>query len=247
MAKLKICAMSDLHGTLPFTEEIGKVDVVVLCGDTVPMAYQRSGKLSNLWLRDEFKSWIDGLDCDRVIMIAGNHDFYFSYEDKTFIKDLFKELCGEKLVYLQDESYEYKGVKFYGCPWCKGPLKWAFCPNDINRDITRYYEMIEDCDVLLTHQPASLFNIGISYYWTEKPQDWSSKALLDAIAKKDILVNFCGHIHSGDHQRATYVSGNHSTVFYNVSLMGETYNWDYQPRFVEVDTKNKTVLEIQKS
>ena len=237
--------MSDLHGLLPLSYELKNVDVIVLCGDVVPLEYQRSSKLTKTWLQYDFKAWIDSLKCEKVIMISGNHDFFFSYYDSSVIKNFLNENVGDKLVYLEDESYTYNGVKFYGCPWCKGPYGWAFCPKDTNLDITKYYEMIEDCDVLLTHQPAAIGNIGTSYYWTERPQDWSSKELLDAIDKKNILVNFCGHIHSGSHNRVTHASKEGATVFYNVSLMGETYNWDYEPRYVSIDTEKKIVNELK--
>ena len=52
--KLRICAMSDLHGTLPFTNNFEQSDITILCGDTVPLNYQRSDELTEDWFATEF-------------------------------------------------------------------------------------------------------------------------------------------------------------------------------------------------
>ena len=46
--------MSDLHGHLPTPEQIEKVDVVVICGDVVPLKIQRASMFVDEWLRNEF-------------------------------------------------------------------------------------------------------------------------------------------------------------------------------------------------
>ena len=158
--QMKICAMSDLHGHLPDPEQIEQVDVVVICGDIVPLKIQRASMFVDEWLKNEFKEWVQLLPCERVILTPGNHDFYFHSITRTKLEDTLNHI-GKKLVYLEDSSYIYKGVSFYGCPWCTGPLDWAFCPGNSMLfhgtykeivTIEDMYNKIPECDVLLTGQ-----------------------------------------------------------------------------------------------
>lgn len=247
MSKLSICALSDIHGVL--LKDISKTDVVVICGDIIPLNFQRMINVSENWLLDEFKSWVQNLPCEKVIITPGNHDFYFAHYPKEIIKELFNKNIGEKLVLLIDELYEYKGVTFYGCPWCDGPNNWAFCPSNksiLYEYIKNRYNKIPHCDVLLTHQPAKIGNLGVSYWWDNaRSSDWSSEGLRKSIVDKDILVNFCGHIHSGEHNGVEYPTIACKTVFYNVSILDEDYNIFYHPTYIEIDTDNKTVTQCQ--
>ena len=90
--QIKICAMSDLHGHLPDPEQIEQVDVVVICGDIVPLKIQRTRILVEEWLINEFKDWVQLLPCERVIMIPGNHDFHFHQLSRTKIEDTINQI-----------------------------------------------------------------------------------------------------------------------------------------------------------
>ena len=248
MSSIKICALSDIHGKPPNPTSIDPVDVVVICGDTVPLEYQRSNELTEEWFGTEFKDWVKCLRCDRVVIIAGNHDFWMFSKEKEYIKSKFREWCPSKVVYLQDELYGYNGVTFYGCPWCQGPLNWAFCPGNKYKSITSitpYYEQIPECELLLTHQPPKIGDLGVSFYWDPVYKaDWSSDDLRLNIKDKNILVNFCGHVHSGKHERIEYPVLGCDTIFYNVSILNERYITEYDPRYIQIDTERKTIIEL---
>ena len=68
----KITAISDLHGDLP---KIDSCDILLICGDTVPLNCQRSGQETRKWLKQEFLPWVDKLECKHVLIIPGNHDW----------------------------------------------------------------------------------------------------------------------------------------------------------------------------
>jgi Icc-related predicted phosphoesterase len=251
--QISICAMSDLHGHLPDPEQIEKVDVVVICGDIVPLKIQRANIFVDRWLKNEFKEWVQLLPCERVILTPGNHDFYFHSITHTKLEDTLNHI-GKKLVYLEDDSYIYKGVSFYGCPWCTGPLDWAFCPGNsmlyhgVFKEIVTIedmYNKIPECDVLLTHQPPSIGNLGTSFYWDKaRAKDWGSDRLRVNLKDKNILVNFSGHVHSGDHERTLYPTLGCDTVFYNVSIKNEQYKVAFQPRYILLNKEDKTVIEM---
>ena len=71
---IKICAMSDLHGYLP---EINPCELVLICGDIVPLSAQGSSRYTSRWYERAFKTWAESLPCDKVIFIAGNHELHF--------------------------------------------------------------------------------------------------------------------------------------------------------------------------
>lgn len=244
---LSLCAMSDMHGWPPDPKKVGHVDVVLICGDTVPLSYQRSNELTEDWFEHEFKDWVSAIACSRIIIIAGNHDFWMFKKSKEYVKNKFREWYGDKVIYLQDEMYIYQGVRFYGCPWCQGPLNWAFCPGDKYHPVPgvmQYYEQIPECDVLLTHQPPKIGDLGVSFYWDPaQREDWSSDNLRLNIKDKNIIVNFCGHVHSGQHTRVEYQVRGCETVFYNVSLLNERYDVAYKPLHLYLDKEKRELKE----
>lgn len=86
MSSIKICALSDIHGKLPNPTSMDPVDIVVICGDTVPLEYQRSNELTEDRFSTEFKDWVKCLRCDRVVIIAGNHDFWMFKKEKEYLE-----------------------------------------------------------------------------------------------------------------------------------------------------------------
>lgn len=66
-----------------------------------------------------------------------------------------------KLIYLQDNSYEYKGIKFYGTPWVKNLPNWAF--NLYEEELEEKYSYIpHKLDILLTHEASTIGASGVS-------------------------------------------------------------------------------------
>ena len=70
MERSLICAISDLHGILI---DIEPCDLVLICGDTIPLNIQSNSKKTKRWLVNEFKPWCESLPCNKVLFIAGNH------------------------------------------------------------------------------------------------------------------------------------------------------------------------------
>ena len=239
---MKICAISDIHGNLV---KIDKCDILLICGDSIPLYLQSNNALSEIWYAEDFAKWVKELPCKKVIMIAGNHDFWLFYHQKEDVQKKFDKWYDGKVIYLQDSEYNYNGFKIYGCPWCEGPVNWAFCPpivalkrnyakNKIDYNlIYSNYKKIPDCDILLTHQPANVDSLGTSYFMDEhKKRNFGSQKLYDIIKERKIKYNFCGHIHTGDHNRVT--SNKCDTVFYNVSLLNEQYELAYSCKYIEI-------------
>lgn len=223
---LKISAISDLHGALPKIEEC---NVVFICGDIFPLEIQRINTECEAWFNGEFADWIDELPCEKVVVIAGNHCFWMERMGYTKILNQIKDnpKLKDKLIYLENNSVELFGLKIFGCPWCDGPWGWAFV------DITgEKYNLIPNCDILLTHQPPRVEKLGCSYPGMIYEENWGSEKLKQKIISKDIKYNFCGHIHTGTHGGVTIPEC--KTKFYNVSIKDEDYKVTFKPTYIEI-------------
>lgn len=244
-----------MHGDLP---HISKCDVLCICGDIVPLYIQRDILACIEWMKNEFKTWCDGIKCERIFLIAGNHDFVFEhlwieyndtfnksdlrwvsvgedYKDcKTFTEFVSKILgLSDNVMFLHDSGYEYKGVTFYGTPHIPELRGWAFY--QYPEVLDEYFSKIPDkLDVLLTHSPGKFVNnTGVSLENHRRPE-YGSAELTKAIKNKDIKVWLCGHVHSGNHNIEEYVRDADNgdvlrTLTANVSIKNENYKVAYKP------------------
>lgn len=229
---IKICAMSDLHGYLP---DVESCELVLICGDIVPLRIQERTKDSYKWFSHEFKEWAEDLPCNKVIFIAGNHELTFPNHYNDY-KELFPN--DSKITYLCHEEYLYKGsdnkeYKIFGTPYCQEFGHWAFMlPDKELRE--KYKDIPEYLDILITHdQPYDYGDILL-----QEDCPWANgehignKELLRAILDKYPSYHFCGHLHSCTHDKVII---NWLTTHYNVSLKDESYNPVYKPLYLEID------------
>ena len=207
---MKIVFISDTHSAHRELE-LPKGDVLVFAGD---MCVSHTGASDEELVKQvrDFDSWLGELDYERKICIAGNHD-------KVFEKSLVTTLSNG--IYLEDEYYEYKGVKFYGSPWTPH-FYGAF--NTDEESLEERYNDIEDVDVLITHGPP--FGVLDSPY---KGDHSGSHALRIAVDRIKPKVHVFGHIH-GDYGNEVH-SG---TQFFNASMAGRSHTemvnepWKYE-------------------
>lgn len=239
---MKIKAMSDNHGYLPDPSEIGQCDVFCICGDIMPLSIQCNFYASVLWYTNQFRDWVNKLNCKRVILTPGNHDFFFEKLEKIIadndipenpyrwvldvhsLKHITQRDRNDKIVYLVDEMFNYKGVTFYGTPYVSSLKNWAFYRSD--DELKERFNMIpEKVDVLLTHQPPKLNDCGLVKQTDafNYLSDFGSDILADVITQRDIKWVLSGHVHSGNH--VSKKVGNTNIV--NVSLKDENYNISY--------------------
>lgn len=227
---ITICAISDLHGTLPVLKPC---DLVLICGDIVPLNIQSNSKRTYKWFKYTFKEWANNLPCDKVIFIAGNHELTFPNKYIAY-KNLFPN--NEKVTYLCNEEYIYKGsdnkeYKIFGCPYCSEFGNWAFMyPGE---DLVNFYTKIpNDLDILITHDQP--FKYGDILLQEDCP--WAhgdhigNPLLLSIIEVRKPRYQFNGHLHSCDHNKI--MIGN--TEHYNVSIKNESYDNVYEPLYLNI-------------
>ena len=212
---MKIIATSDLHGHLP---NIPDGDLLLICGDFVPLEIQRYSRLCRDWMLQEFTDWVNEQPVNKVLFICGNHEVGLE-KCTRFLKDTFP--FNNKITYLEDEEYNYKGLRIYGTPWCKIFYNWAFMLNDIGLQ-SIYSKIPEGLDILMTHDAPYQNEVGFIHDspYVSRVVDASNYILGDIIEEKKPKLSLCGHIHSGTKELAKI----EDTKFVNVSYVDEYYN-----------------------
>ena len=222
---MKIYFLSDTHTNM-FNENYKELilpegDVLCFSGDIMTTGYNE-GEIIH------FLKWLSKQPFKYKIFIAGNHDRLF--ENFPLIpNDIIKEYQQYGIVYLEDSSFEYEGIKFYGTPYQPYFCDWAF--NVENSEYLKdIYRMIpDDVDVLLTHcPPYGILDQSHQSNWSNLTGEKhlgsvELKEVLDEMSQQNIsprVVAF-GHIH-GDGGKKIQIG---NTIYINASLCNE----DYEP------------------
>lgn len=230
-----ICAISDLHGDL--IEYIEPCDLVLICGDLVPLDIQSNSKKTYKWFQTTFKEWAENLPCDKVLFIAGNHELGVEYHQKRYEK-LFPE--NGKVTYLCNSSYDYKGIKIFGTPYCKQFGHWAFMrDNDTLNNL--FKEIPSDLDILMSHDaPYGCSDICLQATPWNTGDHIGNIALRDAILEKKPKVVFHGHLHSSNHN-CEFLE---NSKVVNCSIKDERYNISYFPIYYDLSKENNFQIVI---
>jgi Icc-related predicted phosphoesterase len=207
---MRVCAISDLHGSLP---DIPDCDLLLIAGDICPMS-DHSLAFQTEWLDVVFRSWLQKLPMPTVA-VWGNHDW-------------IGEQAPERVpqlpwILLQDSAVTFRGLKIYGSPWQPRFFDWAF--NLDEPDLARQWARIPaDADLLVLHGPP--YGIGD---FTRRGVHVGSPSLRQRIFEiKPRLVVF-GHIHEGRGQ--WQIDG---VTLANVTLVNEACETIHEPFVFEV-------------
>ena len=228
---MKCICLSDLHGTLlPVEDYFEPCELVCICGDISPLNIQANHKKMRKWLVNDFKPWCESLPCDKVIFIAGNHDF--SFQNLDFMYTQFPK--DKKVTYLFHENYVYtsrssKEYSIFGTPYCKLFGNWAYMEMDDVLD-KLYQDIPENLDILLTHDaPFGVSDVllQLGYYTGEHI---GNKPLSAEILRKAPKIVCHGHLHSTSRE---FEEWGYSKVI-NCSIKDECYNPIYEPLIIEI-------------
>ena len=150
---MKIVGISDMHGVYEgFT--IPKADILCICGDIIPLKYQRDIELSDDWFNNDFIQWCCKQPVKQIYLIGGNHDKFL--ENRKYVIDQY--LMGTKINYLDNSSCEYtdddgKIYTIFGSPDCHIFGNWSFMYKP-NIELEHFRKIPKNCDILLTHDAA---------------------------------------------------------------------------------------------
>lgn len=202
---MKFVCISDLHGLQRkkwcIPELLPDGDVLIISGDLT-----NYGEINQLV---DFNSFLGEINYtkDRIIVIAGNHDF--SLERERDIAESTLSNC----TYLRDSEVNIDGIKIYGSPWTPKFFNWAFMV-DSAESLTACWEQIPlDADILVTHGPP----FGILDKTKNGDYAGCSK-LRKRIKEVKPKYHIFGHIHEGYGKRKVG-----DTIFINASTCNERY------------------------
>jgi len=218
-----------MHGQLDFKVE--PCDIVLICGDIVPLNIQSYSTQSEKWFATVFIPWCNNLPCEKVLFVAGNHDHWLERHPDR-IRLLLKN-NGDKITYLDCETFEYQGKIIYGTPLCKPFGRWAFMPSYEEQDekYERHLNIIGKIDIIMSHDAP----YGISDIILQKDCWWAdgthigNESLRRFVDKAKPKVMLHGHLHSTQHEKTEH----NGTDVYCVSLLDEDYKMTYKPLYLE--------------
>ncbi|MDH3214991.1 MAG: metallophosphatase domain-containing protein [Candidatus Krumholzibacteria bacterium] len=190
---MRLVILSDTHGRHRRID-VPAGDALVHAGDFSPWI----GTLKEL---SDFNDFLGGLPHRHKIVIAGNHDFCFQRANRVARAVL------TNAHYLEDESFEAWGLKFYGSPWQPRFLNLAFnLPR--GEPLREKWALIPpDTDVLVTHGPPH--GIGDQRFYGHHV---GCEELLIRVRHIKPRVHIFGHVHEA---RGRFDIGD--TIFINAS------------------------------
>lgn len=230
---MKICAISDIHGEYDFSYIENDTELLLIAGDVVDLYVQKFMGDSEKWFKKNFIDMMSTLNdsVKKVVMIAGNHDFYLERYHSDVI-DLFKE---NNIVFLNNSLYEYESesgqkVSIFGTPYCNIFGNWAYMLS--YEKLKKKFDNIPyNVDILLSHDaPYGTNDVCLQdVHWVDHSHI-GNKALAEAILEKKPKWNIHGHLHSASHIPEKL--GDTNVV--NVSMVDERYINVYNPFYFEL-------------
>lgn len=180
---MKVVAISDTHGRHKQID-VPEGDVLIFAGDMCTHGDHDTEV-------EGFQEWWSEHPHDHKIVVAGNHDWplYRADDPGEFFPDS---------VYLEDESVEIDGVKFYGSPWQPEFCDWAFnLPR--GEALAQHWEMIDDdTDVLITHGPPHDVFDQVSVFYGPRRGETKligCRELRKRVAEVQPTLHLFGHNH----------------------------------------------------
>lgn len=234
---MKIAIISDLHGYLPicpslYWEGIEECELLLICGDLLPLRVQTNMLESLNWLIEEFKPWAISLPVEQVYFIAGNHDFYCERNDKV-MHEMFSR--SDKVTYLKNEYVDYISTqdsnvyRIFGTPYCHIFGNWAFM-RDEETLAHKFSQIPDNVDILISHDaPYGTSDICFEG-WAVDGSHKGCPELRDAIIASKPKYNFHGHLHSANHGEELLGE----TKVYNTSILNEQYDLTYKPLMIKL-------------
>eukprot|EP00927_Polykrikos_kofoidii_P056723 TRINITY_DN50801_c0_g1_i1.p1 TRINITY_DN50801_c0_g1~~TRINITY_DN50801_c0_g1_i1.p1 ORF type:complete len:649 (-),score=64.94 TRINITY_DN50801_c0_g1_i1:47-1903(-) len=228
---LRFVCISDTHGRHEeLTPRLPRGDVLLHAGD-----FSMAGELDEV---QDFGRWLQSLEYEKKIVIAGNHDLSF---DKSYTghhskddvlgnatREAFLRLCDTdgSLIYLEDAECSIRGVRIYGTPWQPEFGCWAF---NLKRGSTladKWRAIPVSVDVLLVHGPP----LGRGDLCLPSNQRSGCADLLAEIQDR-IHPAFCvfGHVHEG-----AGVTFDGKTHYVNASSVNEHYEVVHPPLVFDI-------------
>jgi len=230
---IRVCAISDMHGKLDF--DIQPCDILCICGDIVPISVQTLHEGTIKWLKSIFIPWCEKQPCEKVFVIAGNHDLVAEWHPDEWRKTLNESnkivyLCDESAEYVKQSADTYQEISIYGTPWCHQFYNWAFMTSDV--ELEKIYSKIPyKVDILMTHDcPHGTSDVILQDVPWKNGSHIGCIPLGNAVDEKKPRRMLSGHLHSCTH----LPQERGETIVTNVSVVDEKYKRVYEPYYFDI-------------
>jgi predicted phosphodiesterase len=221
MTLKRIVAISDTH-TLHsrMNHPLPDGDILIHAGDFC--------NYGNLWEVEAFSDWLFtlGEKFSNIIVIAGNHDWPLQTE-KPLAKKCIEDTGA---IYLENDSADIGGLKFWGSPATRYFCNWAFNYSEEQLKVI-WNSIPEDVNILITHSmPLGILDL------VRSNENVGEVGLLKRIKQlKDLKVYIGGHLH--------LEGGNHKILgdklYINASICDEEYIACRKPTVFDIDDITK--------
>ena len=221
---MRIVAVSDTHRKWGF--DIPDGDIFIYAGDI-----SFFGNSDDIVYFDTVLEQLYKLPYkeDKILIIGGNHDKYLESYGKEF-KERARGICN----YLEDETIEINGIKFYGSPWTPYINRNFAFGLEIEKRKEKWDKIPLNIDVLITHSPP--FQILDN---TIKGHSIGCKELQNKVFEIKPILHLFGHSHASNGIKQI---GN--TLFCNVSY-DKKYNNKCLVLDLDVETKEIGIIDIK--
>ena len=229
--EIVIAATADLHGYLP---KMPRADLSVVGGDIFPGGMDRDPVMQGKWFGSYFIPWVEAVPSERIILIAGNHDYWLEENNEALLRE-YAPSAGKKLIYLCDSGCELCGLTVYGTPWAPKPFhNFAFTlPGEGLRE--RFSKIPSEVDLLLTHAvPKGCGKVDVPQWY---PESHGCEELYEALSTRVIRYLVGGHIHAPSERSVTMDFGSNETYVYNAACCDQRKNPYFPPMLIRVAVK----------
>jgi Icc-related predicted phosphoesterase len=198
-----IACISDVHEQLI---DIPACDLLLIAGD-VSFAFKGDVVAKQAFLAGEFKTWLEDVPAQEIVLVAGNHDQSI---EAWGVPD------GLRCHYLEDVEVELLGFRIWGTPWQPWFYDWAF--NAPRREgeaflASKFDAIPSGVDIVVAHGPPRGYGD-----LTRGHEHVGSTAMTRTLERVQPSLMVCGHIHPA---YGRYRLG--ATEIVNASLVDEDY------------------------
>lgn len=215
---VRIVCISDTHNQHRDIKKMPKGDILIHAGD-----FTYTGKYMDVL---DFANWIQDLPYAYKIIIAGNHEESFCEQTLRYKDANAKGLIADntKVIYLENDSVEVMGLKFYGTPDQPIFFDWAFNYSDEYLQYS-YSRIPDDTDVLITHCPP----FGILDKSVRDDRCGSIELLNRVKQLKKLKLHVFGHLHE-----ARNIVAKDNVTFVNACICDKDYKPVNEPIVIDV-------------
>lgn len=162
---MKICCISDLHGTLEGLD-FKDAELVIIAGDFSKMPGFGKWHLHQQadWIKHKFIPFVSQFKEKQFVIVPGNHDLCLDPKLTAAYPDLDWKIAWPDNVHLLiDSAVTINGFKIYGSPWVPViSYRWAFeGEHDVLKE--KFSKIPDDVDLLVTHSPPRIPGKNIDY------------------------------------------------------------------------------------